>query len=96
MCPRKNGALLNSFNRLWNSRLRRLRPSARQDTHFLQCTINDVIRIHHVVGEVLGADAIDIPLPSCRDWVEHEQPLFAQGGEELDPKEGVSAGLLVH
>ena len=53
-------------------------------------------QIHHVVGEVLGTDAIDIPLPSCRDWVEREQPLFGQGGEELDRKERISAGLLVH
>ena len=32
--------------------------------------------IHHVVGVALGADTIDIPLPSWRGWVEREQLLL--------------------
>src|SRR6202035_5113036 len=44
----------------------------------------------------LGADAIDVPLPSPRDWVEREQPLFGQRREELDREEWISGGLLLY
>src|SRR3981081_725430 len=53
-------------------------------------------QINDVVGIALSADAIDIPLPSRRDWVEGEQPLFGQRSEELDRKERIAAGLLEH
>src|SRR5258707_8513090 len=53
-------------------------------------------KVHHVIGVALGAYAIDVPLPSPRRWVEHEQSLFGQRGEELDREERISAGLLVH
>ena len=52
--------------------------------------------IHHVVGVAPGADAIDVPLPGRRDWVEREQPLFGQRREELDREERIAAGLLLH
>jgi hypothetical protein len=35
-------------------------------------------------------------LPSRRDWVEREQLLFGQRGEELDRKERIASGLLLH
>ncbi len=52
--------------------------------------------IHHVIGVALGSDAIHVPLPSPRDWVEREQPLFGQRREELDREERIAAGLLLH
>jgi hypothetical protein len=52
--------------------------------------------IHHVVGIAPSADAFYVPLPSRRNWVEREQPLFGQRGKELDRKERIAAGLLLH
>ena len=52
--------------------------------------------LHHVVGVVPGADAIHVPLPSPRDGLEREQPLFGQRREELDREEWIAAGLLMH
>src|ERR1700693_3461707 len=49
--------------------------------------------VHHVVGVTLGPDAIDVPLPRRRDWVECEQPLVGQRDEELDCKKWIAAGL---
>ena len=51
---------------------------------------------HHVVRVVLGADAIDVPLPGERDGVEREQPFLGQRREELDREERIPAGLLLH
>jgi hypothetical protein len=34
-------------------------------------------------------------LPSPRDRVEREQPLFGQRGEELDREEWIASGLLM-
>ncbi len=52
--------------------------------------------LHHVVGVVLGADAIHVPLPRARGRVEREQPLFGQLREELDREKRIPAGLLVY
>src|ERR1700751_2623281 len=52
--------------------------------------------IYHVVGIVLGADTANVPLPSRSDWVERQQLLFSQCGEELDREKWIASGLLVH
>jgi hypothetical protein len=53
-------------------------------------------QIHHVVGVALGADAVYVPSPSWYGWVEREQLFFGQRGKELDRKERIAAGLLLH
>ena len=53
-------------------------------------------KVHHVAGVVLGADAIDVPLPAWRGRVEREQSFFGQLREELDRKEWITACLLVN
>src|ERR1700681_115731 len=52
--------------------------------------------VYHVVGEALGPNLIDIPLPGCRDRIEGDQPLFGQRAEELDSKERISSSLFLH
>ncbi len=51
---------------------------------------------HHVVGVVLGANAIEVPVPGERDRVEREQPFIGQRRDELNREERIAAGLLLH
>ena len=53
-------------------------------------------QLHHIVGEALGLDAIEVPGPARLAMIEGEQSLLGQRGEELDGEEGIAAGLLVH
>jgi len=52
--------------------------------------------IHDIVGVALGANPVQIPVPSCRIPVETDQPFLGQRGEELDREERIAAGLLVY
>ena len=53
-------------------------------------------KIHDVFGEAFGVDATNVPVPSLRDWIECEHPLFGQCQEELYCEERISAGFLLH
>jgi hypothetical protein len=53
-------------------------------------------KVDHVAGVVLGADAIEVPLPAWHGGVERQQSIFGQLHEELDREEWIAAGLLVN
>jgi hypothetical protein len=52
--------------------------------------------IHHIVGETLGTDAVQVPGPAGGAGVERQQPFLGQRGDKLDREERISAGFLVH
>ncbi len=52
--------------------------------------------LDYVVGEALGPNGVDVPLPRRIARVEAEQALVDQRADELDGEEWIAVGLLVH
>ncbi len=52
--------------------------------------------IHHIVGEALGLNARQVPVPCLPAAVERDEPFLGQYRDELDDEEGITSGFVLH
>jgi len=52
--------------------------------------------IDHVVGEALGLNARQVPVPRLVAAIECDEPLLGKHRDELDDEEGIAGGFFLH